>query len=496
MGFATGLLTGIAEGANKVISEDIEEGKLQTRQLAKLRTERTVQRSDKRDEEFRENLEKTQKLAAQIGPGADVILKNFIKRFGMEGAVEATEDLLIASKNANVSPAVYAGVAIDAINAFPSKDQIRALAQYGTAPVKEITDVGDPSVGGFSKLIGLGTPEAIRKRSDAQITTLGGVSKQDLTGLPEDVKLPGLDKAFPVDRTFDEQKEFHLKNFIGLQAQLRSTTDSTQRAKLQVLLDRENASLQNIASAAELLKGGVDLTVRYRRQMDAGDEKGAEKTLKMINAIAIAKEGTPTITSRSIVDGSFLRGVINDGLRAANDDYKLGQGGMTESIAGRTVELDANQVALKNINRKIITYEYAIRMASLAPNLDVEARLFINETVKPQLRELKQKRDAAMQTASGQGANIDMVEGTLNPPSNQQARINPNIDVAFNTLKRDANVGKYISRAKSAISQGVRSQAYATFKSLLRSQTRKSGYGRLDDRALDILIIKLAGQGQ
>ena len=101
-----------------------------------------------------------------------------------------------------------------------------------------------------------------------------------------------------------------------------------------------------------------------------------------------------------------------------------------------------------------------------------------------------------MQTASGQGANIDMVEGTLNPPSNQQASINPNIDVAFNTLKRDANVGKYISRAKSAISQGVRSQAYATFKSLLRSQTRKSGYGRLDDRALDILIIKLAGQGQ
>ena len=155
MGFATGLLTGIAEGATKVISEDIEDGKLQTRQLAKLRAERTIQRSDKRDEELRENIAKTQKLAAKIGPGADIILKNFINRFGMEGAVEATEDLLTASKNANVSPAIYAGIAIDAINAFPSKDQIRALAEYGTAPVKPI-EVADPNVGGFSKLVGIG----------------------------------------------------------------------------------------------------------------------------------------------------------------------------------------------------------------------------------------------------------------------------------------------------------------------------------------------------
>ena len=101
-----------------------------------------------------------------------------------------------------------------------------------------------------------------------------------------------------------------------------------------------------------------------------------------------------------------------------------------------------------------------------------------------------------MQTASGQGANIDIVEDTLNPPPNQRARINPNIDVAFNKLKTDANADKYISRAKSVMSKGVRSQAYTTFKSTLRAQTRASGYGSLDDRALDILITRLAAQGQ
>ena len=492
MGFATGLLTGIAEGANKVISEDIEEGKLQTRQLAKLRTERTIQRSDERDEEFRENLAKTQKLAAQIGPGADVILKNFIKRFGMEGAVEATEDLLIASKNANVSPAVYAGVAIDAINAFPSKDQIRALAQYGTAPVKEITDVGDPSVGGFSKLIGLGTPEAIRKRSDAQITTLGGVSKQDLTGLPEDAKLPGLDKAFPIDRTFDEQKEFHLKNFIGLKTQLDSTTDPKQRAKLQGLLDRENDSLQNIVSAAELLKGGVDLTTRYRRQMDAGDEKGAEKTLKMIKAIAIAKEGTPSITSSSRVDGSFLQSYVNTNVRSVNALYKRGQGGMSASINGRVVELDANQVEAKNIEEQIQIYETAISMAVGAPNIDQEGRTYLNNVLRPQLQILKRKRDTAGQVASGLGQNIEgAITGAGGP-----ARINPNIDRAFNKLKVDPNVDAFVSRARSVLSRGVDSSAYTTFKSALKAKTRSAGYGNLDDMALDTLITRLAAQGQ
>lgn len=491
MGFATGLLTGIAEGATKVISEDIEDGKLQTRQLAKLRAERTIQRSDKRDEELRENIAKTQKLAAKIGPGADIILKNFINRFGMEGAVEATEDLLTASKNANVSPAIYAGIAIDAINAFPSKDQIRALAEYGTAPVKPI-EVADPTVGGFSKLVGVGGSERIKELSNSLIKSGGGVSKQDLTGLPEDVKLPGLDKAFPIDRTFDEQRDFHLKNKISLMSQLDNTTDLKQRAKLQVLLDRENASIKNIRSAAELLKGGVDLTVRYRRQMDEGDTEGADETLKMIKAIAIAKEGTPSITSSSRVDGSFLQSYVNTNVRSVNALYKRGQGGMSASINGRVVELDANQVEAKNIEEQIQIYETAISMAVGAPNIDQEGRTYLNNVLRPQLQILKRRRDTAGQVASGLGQNIEgAITGAGGP-----ARINPNIDRAFNKLKVDPNVDAFVSRARSVLSRGVDSSAYTTFKSALKAKTRSAGYGNLDDMALDTLITRLAAQGQ
>tara|TARA_B100001250_G_C19816030_1_gene798447 strand:- start:1712 stop:3187 length:1476 start_codon:yes stop_codon:yes gene_type:complete len=491
MGFATGLLTGIAEGANKVISQDIADAKLETRQLARLRAERTMQRSDKRDEELRENIAQTQKLAAKIGPGADIILKNLISRYGMQGAVEATEDLLVAAKNANVSPATYAGVAVDAINAFPTKDQLKALAQYGTAPVKPI-EVADPNVGGWAKILGVGGPDRVKEISSSLVTSGGGISKQDLTGLPQDAKLPGLNTAFPINRTFAETKDYLLKNFISVKTQLDNTTDPEQKTKLRAVLERTKGDLNNIVDAAELLNGGVDLTVRYRRQMDNGDEDGAEKTLKMINAIARAKEGTPSITSSSRVDGSFLQQFVNTNVRLVDTLYKRGQGGMTASINGKVVELDANQVESANISEQIQVYETAINMAVGAPNIDQEGRTYLNNVLRPKLKLLKQRRDAAMQTASGLG----QVEQTIDPSKDKQAVINPNIDKTFNKLKVDPNVDKYISRAKSVISKGVGSQAYTTFKSALRAKTRESGYGNLDDMALDTLITRLGAQGQ
>ena len=93
MGFASGLLAGIATGAEEVISEDIRAGKLETQQLAKLRAERTIQRQDKRDETLRENIAKSQKLAAQLGPGGEAILKHYIEKGGLPYAEEATAQL-------------------------------------------------------------------------------------------------------------------------------------------------------------------------------------------------------------------------------------------------------------------------------------------------------------------------------------------------------------------------------------------------------------------
>ena len=68
--------------------------------------------------------------------------------------------------------------------------------------------------------------------------------------------------------------------------------------------------------------------------------------------------------------------------------------------------------------------------------------------------------------------------------------------MAFNKLKVDANAAKYIRKAKSVVSKGVNSSDYISFKSTLRAQTRASGYGNLDDMALDTLITRLAAQGQ
>ena len=137
MGFATGLLTGIAEGANKVISQDIADAKLETRQLARLRAERTMQRQDRREELYRENLETTQKLAAQLGPGGEAILRHYIQKGGLPYAEEATARLVEYTRANNTTPAKYAGIVVGEGD-LPTPQQ---LAEMATAPVQPLTPV-------------------------------------------------------------------------------------------------------------------------------------------------------------------------------------------------------------------------------------------------------------------------------------------------------------------------------------------------------------------
>lgn len=197
MGFTSGLLAGLAEGANEVISKDIEAGKKETQMLAKLRAERTIQRNEQREERLRQNIERTERMAARIGAGSDVILRNFIGKYGVAGAEEATTNLLAAANNANVSPATYAGLAIGTLNRFPTQTQIRSLAQSATAPVREVK-VPESEAGGWSRWLGVGGPTRIKELSESLITSGGGISEQDTSDLPEEVALPGLEKPYPV----------------------------------------------------------------------------------------------------------------------------------------------------------------------------------------------------------------------------------------------------------------------------------------------------------
>ena len=277
MGFSYGLLAGLAEGANEVISKDIEAGKKETQILAKLRAERTIQRSERRDELLRQNIEKTERMAARIGAGSDVILRNFIGKYGVAGAEEATTNLLAAANNANVSPATYAGLAIGTLNRFPTQTQIRSLAQSATAPVREVK-VPESEAGGWSRWLGVGGPTRIKELSESLITSGGGISEQDTSDLPEEVALPGLEKPYPVIQDVTKIQEGLVKQLVSITAELQRD-DLSEEDKIKLLKKKTDIETQMEAfgNANRILSGSMDsLQEAWQREVSKHGENSTQ----------------------------------------------------------------------------------------------------------------------------------------------------------------------------------------------------------------------------
>jgi hypothetical protein len=485
MGFASGLLAGIATGAEEVISKDLEAGKLETKQLAKLRAERTMQRSDQRDKDVRESFEKTQKLAAQLGPGADIILKNFVEKGGLGYAEEATANLIKVARSYDMSPAEYVGIQLNDSNTAPSLESLRAISQLSVAPIKPIA-VPESAAGGYSKLFGIGGKKRIGEVSDSMVQSVGGISKQDLTGLPQGTSLAKLDEAMPILKDTNEQKQDIVRKIQFFSGKLANPNLPPQeRQKLEAQLQEENTKAATFGKIAKLISGDTDrdLMSEYATLVDryGRDDSRSKEMLQTIQILYGAKRAAPTD-----ITGNDVRLVLNDSINLTNRTYDPTKGGMTDVVIGdngRVTEqfLNPTQVKLKQLDKQIESYKRAINMVTRATNADAHAKSLVNQQggYRDKLTELLQERDTVQRAITegprpaGEGSEGGGA-GSLNTNAGATNDANPvnKFMTRLQDRRRSGLRNQLSTEARRVTSIGVDTPAYNTFVQYIASSGR------------------------
>ena len=301
MGFTSGLLAGIATGAEEVISEDIRAGKLETQQLAKLRAERTIQRQDKRNETLRENIAKSQKLAAQLGPGGEAILKHYIEKGGLPYAEEATAQLLAYTREKDITPAAYAGIAVGKGD-LPTAQQ---LGEMATTPVKALAPA-ESSARGWAKMFGYGGPEAIQRKTDSYVSSMSS-APTEVSPYVEKRNLEKLNMAIPVVKTFQEMSGNLMKQQFALAKKLEDPSLSdTQRTSLKAQATGLKQKLQLLGDFKKLSSGDRDSLG------EAFDKETMENGIMTPKAIELLKfiklKETAESTSTGLSTGTYIKG--------------------------------------------------------------------------------------------------------------------------------------------------------------------------------------------
>ena len=304
MGFTSGLLAGIATGAEEVISEDIRAGKLETQQLAKLRAERTIQRQDKRDETLRENIAKSQKLAAQLGSGGEAILKHYIEKGGLPYAEEATAQLLAYTRENDITPAAYAGISVGEGD-LPTAQQ---LGEMATAPVKALAPA-ESSARGWAKMFGYGGPEAIQRKTDSYVSSMSS-APTEVSPYVEKRNLEKLNMAIPVVKTFQEMSGNLMKRQFALAKKLEDPSLSdTQRTSLKAQATGLKQELQLLGDFKKLSSGDRDsLGEAFDKEtMENGMTPKAMELLKFIKLKETAESTSTGLSTGTYIKGSNLQ---------------------------------------------------------------------------------------------------------------------------------------------------------------------------------------------
>ena len=320
MGFAKGLLAGIATGAEKVISADIEAGKLETRQLAKLRAERTIQRQDKRDAEVRENLAKTQKLIAQIGEGGIPIVRHYIEKGGLPYAEEATAKLIAYSKQNGMTPANYAGIVVGEGD-LPTPMQLAEMATPAARPIA----VPESSARGWSRMFDIGGEDAIRRQSDSLVQAAGATTTKPTelgVSILTDENRSKLSKV-PEIQSIKEQQQMILRRSLDLSKQLQTATGK-ERDSLLEQQSKNNALIDSMRQATERFssEGRFSFQSRYLRLMDEGKIPEAKEVLKAASLFFTASSTSKTAGNSGGFTLQMMRSIEEDAANELGYDRK------------------------------------------------------------------------------------------------------------------------------------------------------------------------------
>jgi len=278
MGLASGILAGLAKGATNVISADLEAGKLETKELAKIRAQRTIERQDKRDAEVRENLAKTQKLIAQIGEGGIPIVRHYIEKGGLPYAEEATAKLIAYSKQNGMTPADYAGIVVGEGD-LPTPMQLAEMATPAARPIA----VPESSARGWSKMFDIGGEDAIRRQSDSLVQAAGAIATKPTelgVSILTDENRSKLSKV-PEIQSIKEQQQMILRRSLDLSKQLQTATEE-ERASLIEKQKKNNALIDSMRKASDRFssEGRFSFQSRFLRLMDEGKPAEAEEVRK------------------------------------------------------------------------------------------------------------------------------------------------------------------------------------------------------------------------
>ena len=278
MSLFKGVLAGIATGAEEVISADIEAGKLETQQLAKLRAERTIQRQDKRDAAVRENLAKTQKLIAQIGEGGIPIVRHYIEKGGLPYAEEATAKLIAYSKQNGMTPADYAGIVVGEGD-LPTPMQLAEMATPAARPIA----VPESSARGWSRMFGIGGEDAIRRQSDSLVQAAGSTTTKPTelgVSILTDENRSKLSKV-PEIQSIKEQQQMILRRSLDISKQLQTATGK-ERDSLLEQQSKNNALIDSMRKASDRFssEGRFSFQSRFLRLIDEGKPAEAEEVRK------------------------------------------------------------------------------------------------------------------------------------------------------------------------------------------------------------------------
>ena len=281
MGYGSGFIEGLFGSVDKALQEDFRAAKAETSRLTSIRQARTAQRNDAREAKVSKTNEEIQALAGKIGPGAGIILNDFIQEGGLPYAKEATTKLINYTQKTGITPVEFYQLSTDELGKKPNPQFFDTLAQSAVPAVKKL---GEPvtTASSIATYFGYGGPEAVKKQTEAGLPSISGTSVRDISGLGE--RRGGItDTTIPIQYSIKDEQIFNAKKSISLTEKL---TDPNIADKEKAGLRKELIAVNNKIDAnrkiQRLISPDKDPKDQYFRLINEGKTEEADALLQVI----------------------------------------------------------------------------------------------------------------------------------------------------------------------------------------------------------------------
>lgn len=281
MGYGSGFIEGLFGSVDKALQEDFRAAKAETSRLTSIRQARTAQRNDAREAKVSKTNEEIQALAGKIGPGAGIILNDFIQEGGLPYAKEATTKLINYTQKTGITPVEFYQLSTDELGKKPNPQFFDTLAQSAVPAVKKL---GEPvtTASSIATYFGYGGPEAVKKQTEAGLPSISGTSVRDISGLGE--RRGGItDTTIPIQYSIKDEQIFNAKKSISLTEKLTNPNIADkEKAEVRKELIAVNNKIDANRKIQRLISPDKDPKDQYFRLINEGKTEEADALLQVI----------------------------------------------------------------------------------------------------------------------------------------------------------------------------------------------------------------------